>query len=64
MSQTMYTSIEAAQAMGVTDQTIRRWIRAGKLPAQHVGLRRAVRIEESDLRKLAEEEKILFQPKQ
>jgi excisionase family DNA binding protein len=64
MSQTMYTSIEAAQAMGVTDQTIRRWIRAGKLPAQHVGLRRAVRIEESDLRKLAEVEKILFHPKQ
>jgi len=30
--------IEAARRIGVSDETIRRWIRLGRLPAEKLGL--------------------------
>ena len=35
----MLTPAQAAQALGVTVQTVRRWIRVGALPAERVGWR-------------------------
>jgi excisionase family DNA binding protein len=43
----MVTVIEAAMRLGKDPETIRRWIRAGKLPAKKIGLLHM--IEEVDL---------------
>ena len=32
------TATEAAKQLGVSDETIRRWVRLGRLPARKVGL--------------------------
>jgi excisionase family DNA binding protein len=61
--QRMYTSEEAAAAMGVSTQTIRRWVEEKRISAHHVGIRRLIRIEEQALQRLADENKILFRPK-
>ncbi|MGP5251486.1 helix-turn-helix domain-containing protein [Brachybacterium alimentarium] len=42
---------EAAEQLGLTEKTIRRYIAAGKLPAYRVGSR-TVRIKSSDLERL------------
>ena len=60
----LYTTDEAAAAMSVSGQTIRRWVEDGLLPAQYVGLRRFIRIEEEDLRKFAAQQQIAFTPRQ
>ena len=43
----MMTVLEVAQRLGRDPETVRRWIRSGKLPAQKVGLQHLV--DESDL---------------
>ena len=43
----MVTVLEAAQRVGRDPETIRRWIRSGKLKAQKIGLQHM--IEEEDL---------------
>jgi len=43
----MVTVLEAARRVGRDPETIRRWIRSGKLPAQKVGLQHM--IDEADL---------------
>jgi len=43
----MVTVREAAEKLGRDPETIRRWIRAGKLPAKKIGLQ--LMIEEADL---------------
>ncbi len=45
------STTEAARLLGVHIATIRRWIDAGKLPAQRIGERRIV-IKQSDLTRL------------
>jgi excisionase family DNA binding protein len=44
----MLTVAQAADRVGRNPETIRRWIRSGRLPARRVGRRHA--IEERDLR--------------
>lgn len=48
----MLTVPEAAQRTGRTAETVRRWIRSGKLRARKVGTQHV--IEESDLERLVE----------
>jgi excisionase family DNA binding protein len=43
----MVTVLEAAKRVGRDPETIRRWIRSGKLPAKKVGLQHM--IDEADL---------------
>jgi excisionase family DNA binding protein len=43
----MVTVLEAAKRMGRDPETIRRWIRSGKLPAEKIGLQHM--IDEDDL---------------
>lgn len=45
----MYTSAEAAELLGVTRQTVTRYVRRGLLDAEYVGLKKAVRIAEETL---------------
>lgn len=45
---------EAAEYYGVHVQTVRGWIRAGKLPASRLAGQKSIRIRESDLRKVLE----------
>lgn len=44
----------AGRLLGVTRQTIRAHVVAGRLPARRVGMRKHLRIQVEDLRKLAE----------
>jgi excisionase family DNA binding protein len=43
----MVTVLEAAKRLGRDPETIRRWIRSGKLPAEKIGLQHM--IDEADL---------------
>ncbi len=45
---------EVAQRLGVNVQTVRVWIRSGKLPASRLAGRRVLRIRESDIEALLE----------
>ena len=45
----MVTVLEAARRVGRDPETIRRWIRSGKLPAKKIGLQHM--IDEADLRR-------------
>jgi excisionase family DNA binding protein len=45
----LYTTEEAAQYLGVHVQTIRAWIRSGKLPAARLAGQKSIRIREADL---------------
>jgi excisionase family DNA binding protein len=49
----MLTVAEAADRVGRNPETIRRWIRSGRLPAQRLGKRHA--IEARDLRTIEDE---------
>ena len=44
----MLTVPEAAQRVGRNAETVRRWIRSGRLPAQRVGTQHLVREEDLD----------------
>lgn len=43
----MVTVLEAAKRLGRDPETVRRWIRSGKLPAEKIGLQHM--IDEADL---------------
>jgi excisionase family DNA binding protein len=47
------TVAEAADRLGRNPETVRRWIRSGRLPAQRVGVRHA--IDDRDLRVIEDE---------
>lgn len=52
----LYTIREVAAAAGVCERTVRRWIKAGLLPARRLGgSSRIIRIHERDLRAFLEE---------
>ena len=57
----MVTVPRAAELVGRDPETIRRWIRAGKLPSQKVGTQHM--IEEDDLSRIAGEAGSLPLPK-
>jgi excisionase family DNA binding protein len=53
-----YTVSEVAKALHVTEETVRRYIREGKLKAEKkksVGLKKVWMISQEDLRKIQEE---------
>jgi len=56
----MITVPEAARRIRKNPETIRRWIRAGKLPAKKLGTQHL--IEESDLEELTQEPEMLAAP--
>ncbi len=45
---------DVAQRLGVNEQTVRAWIRSGKLPASRLAGRRVLRIRESDIEAVLE----------
>lgn len=53
-SEKLYTPEEVAEYLGVHVQTVRVWIRGGKLPARKLAGLRALRIRESDLEAVLE----------
>jgi excisionase family DNA binding protein len=63
MEERLYTSEEAAAALYVSPETIRRWAKSGQINAKHIGIRKVVRIDEEELRRFAKENQILFRPK-
>ena len=52
----MITVPEAARKLGRDPETVRRWIRSGRLPARRVGTQHV--IDESDLEALLEDEEL------
>jgi excisionase family DNA binding protein len=56
----MFTVSEAARLIGKNPETIRRWIRSGRLKAQQIGTRHM--IEERDLESLFENEELPVPP--
>jgi excisionase family DNA binding protein len=56
----MLTVPEAARRTGRNPETIRRWIRAGKLPSQKVGTQHL--IDERDLDAMVAEDNVLPRP--
>jgi excisionase family DNA binding protein len=52
----MITVPEAARKLGRDPETVRRWIRSGRLPARRVGTQHV--IDESDLDALLEDEEL------
>lgn len=50
--QSYLTAVEAARRLGVSDETIRRWIRLGKLPARKLALQHFIL--EKDVEELLE----------
>ena len=53
----MITVPEAAKKLGKDPETVRRWIRSGRLPARRIGTQHV--IEESDLESLLEDEELV-----
>jgi excisionase family DNA binding protein len=53
----LYTTKEAADALGVSEASVRRWSDAGLLPVMRVGRRRARRFAAADLRRFQEADK-------
>lgn len=47
------TTMEAGEALGMTDQAVRDHIHAGRLNARRVGVRRQFLISEDELRRFA-----------
>lgn len=56
----MLTVPEAARRVGKDPETVRRWIRAGRLPARKIGTQHV--IEEADLEPLMEGEMLPLPP--
>lgn len=56
----MITVPEAARRVGKDPETIRRWIRSGRLAAHKVGTQHV--IEESDLEELVEDDELELPP--
>lgn len=54
----MYTSAEAAELLGVTRQTVARYVRTGLLDARFLGLNRSIRIPKDALQKFVTEQEI------
>ncbi len=50
------TVSEIAARLKVTEQTVRRWLRAGKLTGRNFSGRTGYRVRESELQKFLEEE--------
>ncbi len=50
-----YTTVEAGAALGISAQTIRNHIKAGRLSAQQRGLMKVYFVTEAELRRFAEE---------
>lgn len=50
----LYSTEEAADYLGVHVQTVRAWIRSGKLPASRLAGQKSIRIRESDLESVLE----------
>ncbi|MCC7363525.1 MAG: helix-turn-helix domain-containing protein [Dehalococcoidia bacterium] len=50
----LFSTDEAAEHLGVHVQTIRSWIRSGKLPAARLAGMKSIRIRESDLEAVLE----------
>ncbi|HMO53669.1 MAG TPA: helix-turn-helix domain-containing protein [Tepidiformaceae bacterium] len=50
----LYSTEEAAEYLGVHVQTVRAWIRSGKLPASRLAGQKSIRIRESDLQAVLE----------
>ena len=46
---------EAAQLLGVHDQTVRRWLRSGRLPGNLLSRRAGYRIHRSDVERVLRE---------
>lgn len=54
------SSVEAARIIGVSDDTIRRYVKMQLLPARQEGLRGRVKIELRELRKFAEKHQFRY----
>jgi excisionase family DNA binding protein len=50
----LYSPEEVAEYLGVHVQTVRTWIRSGKLPARRLAGQRALRVKEADLERVLE----------
>lgn len=50
----LYSTEEAAEYLGVHVQTVRAWIRSGKLPASRLAGQKSIRIREGDLQSVLE----------
>jgi excisionase family DNA binding protein len=50
----LYSTEQAADYLGVHVQTVRAWIRSGKLPASRLAGQKSIRIRESDLQSVLE----------
>lgn len=50
----LITLQSAAEQLGVSEKSVRRYVALGKLPAYRVGGRRLLRIDEADLDRLIE----------
>lgn len=50
----LVSSLEAAQIVGVSDETIRHDVTIGDLPAKRIGKRRIIKIEIDQLREYAD----------
>lgn len=54
------TSMQAAQLIGCTDETIRLYVERGVLAARREGMKRRIRIELDELRRFAREYEFRF----
>jgi excisionase family DNA binding protein len=52
--ETLYSPEDVARYLGVHVQTVRGWIRSGRLPARRLAGQRALRIRESDVEAVLE----------
>ena len=50
----LYSTEEAAEYLGVHIQTVRSWIRSGKLPASRLAGQKSIRIRQGDLQRVLE----------
>lgn len=60
----MLTVPEAARRIGRNPETVRRWIRAGRLPARKVGTQHVIEERDLDTMLMADEEDVAFAPEE